>query len=69
MVVEDADLVDRGGAWSDGGLRAGDVFAVLAAARVRAVGREDDGEGLLHSVGRHSASVSASIGCQLRFPQ
>ena len=69
VIVEDANLIDRGGARSDRRLGPRDVLAILAATRVGAIGGQDDGQGRFTPSAVISARVSASIGCQFRFPQ
>ena len=68
MVVEDPHLVDAGSTGADGGLGAFDVLAILAAARVRAVRRQDDSQARLtpwpvicgQRIGQHRVPVAVS---------
>ena len=69
MIIEGAQLSDLRRSWADLSLAPLDVFAVLAAARIRAVGGSDEGQRVFDPVGGHLLRVSASIGCQLRLPQ
>ena len=69
VVVEDAELVDDGRALPDLGPGSGDVLEILAASRVGAVRRGDEGQRPSDAVPVIARSVSARNGCQFRLPQ